>query len=130
MTPLSGRYCETSVSVLFILVIMLSASCDSPPIDPSSSTDSLLVAVLSDLYLEEADIQLAAAAQSDSARTARAQDGLETGRRDSIIAAHSLTEVSFHRYMAPYLSRPHELQMLYDRVLDRLNLERQQVQAQ
>jgi hypothetical protein len=122
-------YGELSISCLLLPAMIFVAGCDPPPIDKTSSTDSLLVAVLADLYLEEAEVQLAATLIPDSLRiTQDVSDPRQILRRDSIYAVHGLTDEQFSVHMAQYVEQPEELQLLYERVLDRLNLERQQVQ--
>ncbi len=125
----SGKPPDLSACKLLVLAALLLAGCESPAIDTSTPEDSLLVAVLADLYLEEASFQLEAAALPDSVRAQNVPgDLLQPASRDSIIKSHNLTDALFLKHMAPYMSQPLELQQLYDRVLDRLNLERQQVQ--
>ena len=129
MTSSEGISLQNRYSLCLVLAIMVLAGCEKHVVDPTSSTDSLLVAVLADLYLEEAENQLAVASLPDSSRWGFDPDSLSVSpRRDSILAIHGLSESILQEFMAPYIERPENLQKLYDRVLDRLNLGRQQVQ--
>lgn len=126
------------ISVL--LILFLSASCESAGVDSSSPTDSLLVTVLSDLYLTEAEIQLIESEKEDVQPTSENVDRTQanhiaeapesTSLRDSILATHNLTSDEFDTLLRAYVEQPDELQRLYDRVLDKLNLERQQLRSQ
>lgn len=127
------------LSSVFALSALLSAGCNSPGFETTSRSDSLLVVVLADLYLNEAEYQLSVAAIPDSTDAnpfsvhqpdSQYLPPVFAGVRASVLAEHDLTEQSFQDRIQPYLQHPEQLQSLYDRVLDHLNLERQRLQGQ
>jgi hypothetical protein len=127
------------VSISFGLI-----GCSEPAIEAGSDSDSTLVAVVSDLYLEEARYQIRSAeaaasseaeiaAESAASTTANELSvespgaSLRIADRDSILSLHGLSESEFIKMMQPYLDVPDQLQAFYDRVLDNLSEERQKL---
>ena len=141
--------CATRLQIgLFAVAgMMLAAGCDRATVEVDSEADKALVSTIADLYLEEARFQLRTAqkeASTEAERHAETADGkkanglsvsdvgstLPAARRDSILRQHSMSEAIFNAAMRPYLDDPDQLQTLYDRVLDQLSEQRQQLQAQ
>lgn len=87
------------------------------------SPDSTLASVLADLHLAGAELQLEAS--RDSLLLESIAAGTEIERRDSVLKNYGLTEASFNQALEPYIDDPSSYVVLYSLVLDRLNLQRQ-----
>ncbi|GMQ81417.1 MAG: hypothetical protein BMS9Abin05_0848 [Rhodothermia bacterium] len=114
------------VAVLFsLLSVGLFEGCFNPSSNDEILPDSILALVIADLHLAGAELQLEAS--RDSLLLESIADGTEIGRRDSIFRIYRLTEASFNQALEPYIDDPSSYVALYSRVLDRLNLQRQDV---
>ncbi|GAB5519277.1 MAG: hypothetical protein RhofKO_15280 [Rhodothermales bacterium] len=87
------------------------SGCTAVNAPPDVTADSSLVDVLTDLYLLEGRVRF------DGAAT-------HLPNRDSLLAAHGLTEAAFIERMNTYREHPEAFYDLQKEVLERLNLER------
>ena len=119
--------------ILFLLPLQ---GCDPGAVTPESPTDSVLVELVADLYLEEARYQVGDGAAAPPLEI-DAVDGLpsaggslQVARRDSVLGSHGYTVESYGDAMASYVHNPDLLQGFYDRVLNRLSERRQLLRDQ
>jgi len=112
VTAAGGVAALRALRAWWLVPILVLAGCtavDAPP--PSVGADSMLVEVLTDLYLLEG-------------RTTFDGGSADISSRDSVLALHDLTEATFTKRIEAYRAHPEAFYDLQKEVLERLNLER------
>ena len=105
--------------ITFSFILM---GCGPPEgeVDPLilTQSDSLLVEVLMDLHVVDAELYTKALGQLDE-DAPLAFDFKDTTLRDSVLAQHDMDEATFMLLVEEHLEAPDRFLMVYNRVLDR-----------
>ena len=96
-----------------LLLIGTGAGCSTFTSSEPPVVDSVLVAALADLHLAGVRASL--------------YEDLPQGTRDSVLAVHGLTPADFEAAIDHYVDRPDDYLELYNRVLDHLTEEAEQL---
>ncbi len=113
-----------SKTLLFSFSVLLAVGgCGQPTGGIANIPDSTLVLVLADLYIADAASTIRSehrVVDSDSLTF----DEMQLGTRDQILNSHGISADRFAAALQPFIDDPPRYVALYNRVLDRLNLER------
>jgi hypothetical protein len=103
--------------LLFIIAFTFLQSCEKKPLVVPADvlTKDTMIAVLADVHLAEAMLQLQNLGRNDSTRA------IAVGYYKTVYAKHNITQQQFDNSFRFYLKQPEILSVMYDSVITRLS---------
>ena len=113
-------------AAFLIAIVIFASACSSADRSEGVVPDSTLALVLADLHLVGARLKIEVTRDSLTLSSI-ADASVLSPERDSVLSVYGLSEEEFMAAMEPYLEEPTRYVALYNRVLDHLNSQRQQI---
>ena len=121
--PPKERVCMWSRLLLVAILAVIGVSCAKQRPEVAPLTRDQMVSIMMDVYLSESRSSYLPFTRDSAYR-------LFTAHQDSLLYRHHVADSTLRRAYGYYLNHPEELELIYEAIIDSLNLRQQLMHGQ
>jgi hypothetical protein len=121
--PLKERVCMWSRLLLLAIFAIMAVSCAKQRRELAPLTRDQMVSIMMDVYVSEAKASYLPLTRDSAYR-------LFVAHQDSLLHRHRIADSTLRKAYSYYLNHPEEFEMIYDAIIDSLNLRQQLLPGQ